>query len=162
MTAAAVEEAQQAAQGNRIEADRIRGELAQVDRELATVAGLLVDPEVLAEPLAKKTLLRKAGEVEGRREALQNSLAALLDKANEDTSHLATVVRRKLLEAKERWESVGNDAQLNQLIGDFVGPSIVTADGHLTEAGATKNPAHVDDVHGVIAGGGFEPPTSGL
>jgi len=162
MAAAAVVEAQQAAQGNRMESDRIRAELVQVDRELASVADLLVDPEVLAEPLAKKTLLRKASEIEGRREALQNSLAILLDKANEDTGRLASVVRRKLLQAKERWESVGSPAHLNQLIGDFIGPSIVTADEHLLDAGATKNPAHVDDVHGVIAGGGFEPPTSGL
>jgi site-specific DNA recombinase len=162
MASAAVEEAQQAAQGNKVEADRLRVELAQVDRELATVGGLLVDPDVLAEPMAKKTLLRKAAEVEGRREALQGSLAALLDKANDDTGRLADVVRRKLLDAKDRWEAVASPAQLNQLIGEFVGPSVVTPDGRLIEAGAIKNPAHACDVHGVIAGGGFEPPTSGL
>jgi DNA invertase Pin-like site-specific DNA recombinase len=162
MASAAVEEAQQAAQGNRIEADRLRGELAQVDRELSRVAGLLVDPDVLAEPMAKKTLLRKASEVEGRREALQGSLAALLDKANDDTGRLAEVVRAKLLDAKKRWEAVASPAQLNQLIGEFVGPSVVTSDGRLLETGATKNPAHANDVHGVVAGGGFEPPTSGL
>ena len=53
MTQAAIEEAQQAAKGNQLEADRLRGELAQVDRELATVGVLLVDPDVLAEPMAK-------------------------------------------------------------------------------------------------------------
>ncbi|MEO6434166.1 MAG: zinc ribbon domain-containing protein [Tepidisphaeraceae bacterium] len=156
MAQAAVLEAQQAAQGNRLEADRLRAELVQVDRELSTLAGLLVDPDVVAEPLAKKTLLRKAAEVEGRREALQGSLASLLDKSNDDIDRLAETVRRKLLAAKERWEAVASPAQLNQLIGEFVGPSVVTTDGRLIEAGATKNPAHVNDVHGVIAGGGFE------
>ena len=79
-----------------------------------------------------------------------------------DTDQLAAIVRTKLLEAKERWEAVASPAQLNQVIGELVGPSIVTSDGKLLAVGATKNPAHANDVHGVIAGGGFEPPTSGL
>jgi site-specific DNA recombinase len=162
MAEAAVQEAQQAAQGNRLEAERLRGELLQVDRELGAVAGLLVDPDVMAEPMAKKTVLRKASELEGRREAVEASLARLLDKVNDQGDRLADLVREKLGAAKARWEAVASPAQLNQLIGEFVGPSIVTADGRLLEAGAIKDPGHANDVPGVIAGGGFEPPTSGL
>jgi hypothetical protein len=126
------------------------------------LSGLIVDPDVLAEPLAKKALLRKVAEVEGRREALQGFLAALLDKANADSGVLVATVRRKMLEAKERWEAIASPAQLNQLIGEYVGSSLVTSDGRLIEANLTEKPAHGDTVHGVIAGGGFEPPTSGL
>jgi hypothetical protein len=81
----------------------------------------------------------------------------LLDKANDDTDPLATIIRAQLLEAKERREAVANPAQLNQLIGDLVGPFIVTSEGELLAVGATKNPAHVNDVHGVIAGARSDP-----
>lgn len=151
MVEMAIEEAQQAAKGNRLEAERIRGELAQVDRELATIAGLMVDPDVMAEPMAKKTILRKAAEVEGRREGLQGSLAGLLDKANEDTGRLAATIRRKLLEAKERWEAIASPAQLNQVVGDFVGPPIVTSQRELLEVSAKENPTYVA-VRGVVEG----------
>ena len=87
---------------------------------------------------------------------MKNALDRLLDKANDDTDQLAAIVRAKLLEAKERWEAVANPAQLNQLIGELVGPSIVTSKGELLTVGANKNPAHANDVHGVIAGVGFE------
>jgi hypothetical protein len=162
MAIEATKQAEQLAQVNRIEADRLRGLIAQVDREISSASGLLVDPDVLADPLAKKAILRTASELEGRREALQASLGLLLDKVNDDTGRLVKIVRAKLLEAKERWEAVASPAQLNEMIGKLVGPSIVTSDGRLLAVDQTKNPAHVDDVHGVIAGGGFEPPTSGL
>jgi hypothetical protein len=157
MAEAAVAEAQQAAQGNRLEADRLRGELVQMDRELASVGQLLVDPDVMAEPMAKKTILRKASELEGRREAVEAALSRLLDKANDQGDRLAELVREKLRAAKARWEAVASPAQLNQLIGEFVGPSIVTADGRLVEAGAIKKPGHANDVPGVIAGGRYVP-----
>ena len=108
-----------------------------MDRELSTVAGLLVD--VLAEPLAKKTILRKSAELKGRREALQARYRICRIKRTM-TPIGWPAVRRKVLEAKVRWEAVASPAQLNQLIGEFVGPSIVTAEGKLLDAGATKTP----------------------
>src|SRR5262249_48197197 len=153
-----------AARGNRDEADRIRAELAAIERELRTLSGLLIDPDVLAQPLAKRTVLRKAAEAEGRRDALQGTLGQLLDKANEDVDRLATIIREKCEQAKACWESIATPAQLNQLIGEFVGPSMVTVDGRLLPV-AKKEEATglaVASVPGVIAGGGFEPPTSGL
>jgi site-specific DNA recombinase len=156
MVVAAVAEAKQSLDANQGEADRLRTELSQVDREAKAAAGLMVDPDLLADPMAKKALVRKAGEIETRRERLQMALGKLLDQSNVDGQRLADVVRRKLLEAKGRWEAVGSPAQLNQIIGDFVGPSIVTEDGRLLAVTDNKKPAHVDDVHGVIAGGGFD------
>lgn len=156
MVQAALSDATHAARDNRTEAERLRGEVGQVDREIASIAALLVDPDVMGEPLAKKAVLRKAADLEGQREGLQASLDRLLDKANDDSDQLAAIVRANLLEAKERWEAVANPAQLNQLIGELVGPSIVTSEGKLLAVGTNKNPAHANDVHGVIAGGGFE------
>ena len=64
--------------------------------------------------------------------------------------------------ARERWGAVASPAQLNQIIGDFVGPSVVTAAGLLLPVdGAIKSPVHSVSVHGAVAGGGFKPPTSG-
>jgi len=57
-----------------------------------------------------------------------------------DNHRLAAIIRAKLLEAKERWEAVANAAQLNQLIGELVGPSIVTSEGKLLAVGANKTP----------------------
>ena len=151
MVAAAVAEAKQSLDANRGEADRLRTELVQVDREAKAAAGLMVDPDLLADSMAKKALVRKAGEVETRRERLQMAIGKLLDQSNDDGQRLADVVRQKLLEAKGDGKRSG-PSQLNQIIGDFVGPSIVTQDGRLLAVTDNKKPAHVDDVHGVIAG----------
>jgi hypothetical protein len=99
--------------------------LAHADREAKTAGAMLVDPDVLADAMAKKVLVRKAGEIESRREGLQASLGKLLNQSNDDGERLASVIRQKILEAKSRWESVASPAQLNQIIGEFVGPSIV-------------------------------------
>lgn len=151
MVEAALVTGKRATESNRSEADRLRAELSQADRELAKVSALLVDPDVMTEPMAKKSILRKAADLESRRESLLGSLDKVLDKANDDGDRLAEIVRQKLLEAKERWEAVASPAQLNQMIGELVEPSIVTADGRLL-AVPTKNPAHAVNVHGVVAG----------
>jgi hypothetical protein len=54
--------------------------------------------------MAKKAVVRKAADLETKREGLQGSLDRLLDKSNDDTDRLAQIVRQKLLEAKERWD----------------------------------------------------------
>ncbi len=157
MVHAALFDATATAQSNRTEATRIRAELAQVDKEIGSASALLVDPDVMGEPLARKAVLWKAADLEGKREGLQSSLDRLLDKSNVDTDQLAKIVRGKLLEAKERWEAVASPAQLNQLIGELVGPSLVSSDGRLLPVEKEK-PAHAnDDVHGVIAGAGSDP-----
>ncbi len=148
MVQAALSDATATAQSNRMEAARIRAELAQVDQEIGTASALLVDPDVMSEPLAKKAVLRKAADLERKREGLQASLDRLLDKSNDDTDQLARIVRGKLLEAKERWEAVASPAQLNQMIGELVGPSLVSSDRRLLPM-EKDNLAHAnDDVHG--------------
>jgi len=60
MVELATAEAKIAANSNREDAARIRGELAKVDAEITKFSDLMADPDVLAEPLAKKALLRRA------------------------------------------------------------------------------------------------------
>jgi hypothetical protein len=150
MVEASVLEARQTAQNKRCQTEQVRAELAQVERESASVASLLVDPDVLAEPMAKKAILRKSAEIESRREVLQATLGKLAERTSEDADQLPILIRKQFLKAKAKWEAIANPAQLNQLIAEFVGPSIVTADGKLLSV-LNKKPAH-DNVHGVIAG----------
>jgi hypothetical protein len=89
MVEAAVAEAEQLAQTHRHQADHARAELDQVDRESASIASLLVDPDVLAEPMAKKAILRKSAEIEARREMLQASLAKIMEQTNANTDRLS-------------------------------------------------------------------------
>jgi hypothetical protein len=46
---------------------------------------------------------------------------------------------------------VASPSQLNQIVGQFVGPSLVTSDGRLLPANQIEIPAHAYDVHGVPA-----------
>jgi hypothetical protein len=71
MVEAAVAEARQASQTNRQDADRIKDELATVDREIGNFSRLLQDPAVIAGPLAFKQLLRQSAGLEEKREGLQ-------------------------------------------------------------------------------------------
>jgi len=164
MVEGAVAEARSAADSNRQDADRLRAELAGVDGEINNFTRLLKDPAVVAEPMAFKQLLRQSACLEERRETLKLAVDKLLDKANDDTGRLADRMRRKMVEARDRWEAVCNPAQLNRLIEEFVGPSIVSMGGGLLAVPETTPPSGGPEggVRGFIAGGGFEPPTSGL
>ena len=150
---------------NRIkaDADRLRGQLRETDAEIGKFTRLLKDPSVVAEPMAFKILLRHAAEAESKREIVQQALDALLTKSNDEPGVLAARIRSKALEAKERWGTVVDSAQMNRLIADFVGPSLVSVDSHLLPVAKTSTaPENSGAMHGFIAGGGFEPPTSGL
>jgi hypothetical protein len=153
--------ATKAVDANRVDADRVREQLQEVERESARLSQLLCDPDVLAEPMAKKALLRKAAEVEAKRDELNSSLGKLAEKANGNTEALAANIRSKLLAAKKRWETVAEPSQLNRLIEDLVGPSVVTSDGRLVATSAKESPVH-GDVHGVIEGSQPSSESSGM
>lgn len=102
--------------------------------------------------------------MEAKRDELHAKQSQLVDKASDDTAVLADKIQAKLTAAREQWSSLASPAHLNALIGEFVGPSLVTVEGRLVPVNATKNPvpAGGSAVHGVISGAGFEPPTSAL
>jgi site-specific DNA recombinase len=161
MVEEATAEARRATDDNREQAARIRKQIAETEMDGNGLTALLRDPEM--DEMARTVIRRQLSDVGTKLATTQAALDRLLDKSNDDADALIVRVREKLLAARQRWESVANSAQLNSLIGELVGPSIVSADGRLLPVGATKDPVHAADatVHGVIAGEGFEPSTSG-
>jgi site-specific DNA recombinase len=147
--------------GNKQNAERIRRELSEAKGLCHRLTMLLVDAAIV--DAAKPVISAQLAEAGDKVKHLQGLLDSLLNKANQDGDDLVERTRVKLLAAKDRWEAVASSAQLNQIIADFVGPSVVTAGGLLLAVGPeTQSPVHSVSVHGAIAGGGFEPPTSGL
>lgn len=82
----------------------------------------------------------------------QGLLDKLLDKANQDGDDLVERTRVRLETARDRWEAVASPAQVNQIVADFVGASVVTVRGDLLAVGQTKSPVHGVSVHGAIGG----------
>jgi replicative superfamily II helicase len=155
----AMEIATEAVKDNRAEADRINRQLADVEREQSRLVELLMDRAI---PDAAKTSLgRKLADVERQRELLLAAIDGLREQATADTAGLAKAIRHAFDEARESLASVATPEQFNRFVDEFVGPMEVQADGAVTQK---KTPSA--DSEGVlqsnVAGGGFEPPTSGL
>jgi DNA invertase Pin-like site-specific DNA recombinase len=148
------------AQNDRLE--MVHCELGRIDGEIDRLHSLLLD--AADEPAARRSLLRKIGEMETERETLQKTTAALASQSNLNASRLSAAVRQAFGEARDSLTNVASPAQLHRFIEDFVGPMLVKPDGSIIPKLETTQPS-VDSegcVTGNIAGGGFEPPTSGL
>jgi site-specific DNA recombinase len=155
---------------NRGEADRIKGEIASLDKDLSRLGALLVDADIAAEPAAKKALVRQLADVEHKRDGLLSALDNLRDDANENTEGLAATIRELLEVVRENLGGAATPEQFNRFAELLVGPVEIAGgrEGHTTSisqkklpaAEATGNPSN--HLSRPIAGGGFEPPTSGL
>ncbi|HDZ20163.1 MAG TPA: hypothetical protein ENH80_00630 [Phycisphaerae bacterium] len=144
---------------NRGEGGRLKRELTQIDREIATLTERLIDPVI--EDGAKSALSRELATRELARERLQAALSQLAERAGAGTDRLIAAVRKALKEAREGLENIATPAQLHDLVEHFVGPMILRRDG--TIAPTETAPADAEaDVPSNIAGAGFEPATSGL
>jgi len=110
--------------------------------------------------MAKKALSRQLGEAEAKREGLNNLMQSVAVQATEGAEELAFAVRSAFEEAKARFGELASSAEFNRFVGEVVGPMLVLSDGRVTQ----KATAPTADAMGAvgIAGGGFEPPTSGL
>jgi site-specific DNA recombinase len=157
--AGAIVVARDAIKGNREAADRIKADLAATEAEQARGVELLVDREL--SPATKAAVNRKMAEAEARRAELQASLDALREDANDNAESLAAEVRKVFDEARESLAAAATPEQYNRLVERFLGPMQIQADG--TPARKQTPQANASGVlQEVIAGGGFEPPTSGL
>ncbi len=95
----AVEEAQKNLDFNRGQVTRIRAEIKELDATIGRLTRLLTDPDI--DLIAKKAISRQLGEMETKREALQQALARTAESANDDMDEFIHAVRQAVLEAKE-------------------------------------------------------------
>ena len=155
--ARALEIATEAAAGNRADADRVRRELADAERQQERFVELLMD-RALPEA-AKAAIGRQMAEAEARRAELLASLDGLHDDANANTEQLAAVIHECFVAARENLAAAATPLEFNRFVEQFVGPMVVDPAG----VAQTKVPlAEAKGTIGLVAGGGFEPPTSGL
>ncbi len=153
-------------EGNREEAGRIKREVAAVEAEQARLVELLMD-RALPES-AKGAIGRKLTEAEQQRAALLAALDGLHDDANNNLQGLAAVIRETFTAARENLAAAATPQEFNRFVEQFVGPMTVGGDGTVQQktpaaeaTGVVPDPSRVAPI-GCIAGGGFEPPTSGL
>ena len=169
----AIEEARKLMQTNRGELQRVRGKIGELDKKIASMTRLLVDPDIDA--TAKRAVSRQVGELETQRERLQQAVAELADDANDNTARLASAVRQALAEAEESLATVATPTEMRDFIEQYVGPMVLKPNGDIerretaateavaeTELGDKRRPLHAGRVKRSIAGVGFEPTTSGL
>jgi hypothetical protein len=85
--------------------------------------------------------------------------------ANDDMDEFIHAVRQSISEVKESLTEAVTPAKLNRFVEDWIGPIRVDIDGTLHPLSLETTMASDDSeavVTSNIAGGGFEPPTSGL
>ena len=110
---------------------------------------------------AKASIGRELAEVEQRRGELHASLDGLREQANDNTDAIAEAVRRVFERARVGLAQASTPEAFNKFVEQFVGPMQALPDGTFTEK--QMPPACAEGiVQRQVAGGGFEPPTSGL
>ncbi len=152
---------------NRTESDRLKTQIGEQDKLLVGLSRILIDPDI--EPLAKKSIARQMAEAEGKREQLREALESVAVQSVTDSDNLLVDVRRAFLEAKQNFAGLLTPPQMNRFIEEVAGPMLILADGSVVqkdEASSTNKRARKESGDSLrapsIAGGGFEPPTSGL
>ncbi len=158
--ARALELAAAAVKSNRGEADRIKSELAAVEGRQSRLVELMMDRQIPAS--AKATFGREMAEAEDRRAMLLAALDGLREQANAHTAGLAAAVREAFEVARESLAAAATPEQFNRLVDDFIGPLEIQADGGLVPQKQTPPASAEGNLLEYVAGGGFEPPTSGL
>ena len=97
-------------------------------------------------------------------QAEQDQLRAALDhvggQLGQSAADLDEACREAFREARQSFAEAATDSDFNRLVEAAVGPMVLLADGTI----AQKQTTALSDgrLAGSVAGGGFEPPTSGL
>ena len=143
---------------NRSESGRLKAEIVEVDKAIAGLTRVLIDPDI--EAMAKKSIARQVAECEVKREQLREALEGVAVKAVENMDDLMADCRQAFLEAKDNFAGLMSPAQINRFIAEVVGPMVVMPDGRIIPK---EKASKVETLEAVtIAGAGFEPTTSGL
>jgi DNA repair exonuclease SbcCD ATPase subunit len=123
-------EARKLADANRGEVQKVRGNMADLDRKIEPLMRLLADPNI--DVMAKKAISRQIGELESERERLTALSVELAQQASEDTEQLAEAVHQALAEARENLALATTPTKLRDFIEEFVGPMVLKTDGTIT------------------------------
>ena len=156
----AVKEAVKLVESNQDRAKVVRDELAQVDRKIGSLCGLLTDAAI--DDGAKGAISRLVADQEAKRQELQDRLGRIGEPATEGTAKIARAVCQAFSEARKGLSAITTPAQLNGFVERFVGPIEVHEDGTIGPAGAGADDASDgsdEDVIRSIAGAGSKPAT---
>jgi site-specific DNA recombinase len=152
---------------NRNESERLKAQMAEQDKLLVGLSRILIDPDI--EPLAKKSIARQMAEAESKREQLREALEAVAVRGIANSDDLLADVRSAFLEARQNFAGLLTPPQLNRFIEEVAGPMLVLPDGRVVQKNdewSINDDARKESDDSLrapgIAGGGFEPPTSGL
>ena len=125
--AEATAEAEQMVGSSREESARVKSQLAEIDREIAALTRLMVDPDM--EAAARKALIRQMSELETRRDSLQGAVSVMLAEANDTIDGLAEAVRQAFAEARESFTTIATPLEMHEFVEQVVGPLTLQRDG---------------------------------
>ena len=125
--AEATAEAERMVGSSREESARVKCQLVEIDREIAALTRLLIDPDFDA--TAKKALGRQMSELETRREGLHGAVGEMLEEANGTTDGLAQAMRQAFAEAREAFSTAATPLEMHEFVEQIVGPLTLQRDG---------------------------------
>jgi hypothetical protein len=158
LIADAVKEAQKQLDFNRGQVAQIQGDVATLDQSIGRLTRLLTDPDI--DPVAKRAISRQLGDLELKRDSLQQAIVRSAHAANDDMDEFIHAVRQAVSEAKNSLSDAVSPAKLNRFVEDWIGPIRVDANGSLHPLALETTQAPDESgacVTSNIAGGGFEP-----
>ena len=147
----------------RAEAANLEGQIAEIDAQTKTLMQVMMNP--LIDKGALTAFSRQISEKEGERKKVELRLSRAGAPASHGQERLAKHVHTAYRRACESFSQIVSPGQLNRFVEDYVGTMNLRSDGVVVPRSAETTTASDESeavVHIAVAGGGFEPPTSGL
>ena len=156
------------------EANRLNRQMTDLDAQSRVLMGLMMNPVIDAGALT--AFSRQIAEREAERKKLEGRLARVASLSCQGEERLTRCVRTAYRQVRERFAETVMPSQLNRFVEDYIGPMELTSAGTVVPkklprplggASSTHETTTASDeseavVNISVAGGGFEPPTSGL
>ena len=114
---------------------------------------------------ALKAFSCQIAEKEAERTKIEHRLAQAGSVCIQDQDRLKIAMQKAYQRACDDFFQITTESHLNRFVEAYIGPMLLTADGRikpkrLEMTTASESPEAVVNI--AVAGGGFEPPTSGL
>ncbi len=143
---------------SRNDAAQLKTDIHELERKIGSYLPLLADPDI--EALTKKAVGRQIADLQAKQDTLCQTLEKIGDDQGRNQQNLVDSIREAFSEAKELYLERASHTQQNRLVAAVIGPMCLLPDGNVVQKSTTaQEDGRVTDN---IAGGGFEPPTSGL